>query len=63
MRAAACAAKACVALERRSSLRGKDDRTMSYISRAFKAKYGIDPLAYRQGAGREAEKEPAGEGV
>ena len=38
-------------------------KSRSNFSRAFKAKYGVDPLAYRQGAGREAEKEPAGEGV
>ena len=40
-------------------------RSRSNFSRAFKALYGVDPLAYRRGAGRgeEVEKEPAGEGA
>ena len=39
-------------------------RSRSNFSRAFKAKYGVDPLAYRQGEGRgEEEKETTGEGA
>ncbi len=38
-------------------------RSRSNFSRAFKAMYGIDPLAYRQGEGRGEEKETAGEGA
>ncbi len=34
-------------------------RSRSNFSRAFKAKYGVDPAGYRQGAGRGAELEPA----
>ncbi len=36
-------------------------RSRSNFSRAFKAKYGVDPAAYRQGAGRGEESENAGE--
>jgi AraC-like DNA-binding protein len=38
-------------------------RSRSNFSRAFKALYGVDPLAYRQGEGREVEREAAGEGA
>ncbi len=38
-------------------------RSRSNFSRAFKARYGVDPAAYRQGAAREVESEPAGEGA
>ncbi len=36
-------------------------RSRSNFSRAFKARYGVDPAAYRQGAGRGTELETAGE--
>ncbi len=38
-------------------------KSRSNFSRAFKAKYGVDPLAYRQGAGRGEDARPAGGGA